>query len=70
RPAPAAGESIAGAQAEWRRRTGRVMTAAELERNLRRCLGTVEDFGGFAHGQAGTRMPHRRRSRAILPLGR
>ncbi len=34
-------EIIAGADAEWRRRTGRPMTAEELERVLRRYRGDV-----------------------------
>lgn len=34
-------EWIASAQEEWRRRTGRPMTAAELERVLRRYPGDV-----------------------------
>lgn len=34
-------EWIAGAEEEWRRRTGRPMTAAELERLLRRYPGDV-----------------------------
>ncbi len=32
-------EWIAGAEGEWRRRTGRAMTAAELERVLRQYPG-------------------------------
>jgi hypothetical protein len=34
-------EYIAGAEEEWRRRTGRPMTAEELERVLRRYPGDV-----------------------------
>lgn len=34
-------EWIAGAEEEWRRRTGRPITAAELERILRRYPGDV-----------------------------
>lgn len=34
-------EYIAGAEEEWRRRRGRPMTAAELERVLRRYPGDV-----------------------------
>lgn len=34
-------EYIAGAEAEWRKRTGRPMTAEELERVLRRYPGDV-----------------------------
>jgi hypothetical protein len=34
-------EWIAGAEEEWRRRTGRAMTAEELERVLRRYPGDV-----------------------------
>jgi hypothetical protein len=34
-------ERIAGAEEEWRRRSGRPMTAAELERVLRRHPGDV-----------------------------
>jgi len=34
-------EWIAGAEEEWRRRTGRSMTAEELERVLRRYPGDV-----------------------------
>jgi hypothetical protein len=34
-------EWIAGAEGEWRKRTGRPMTAEELERVLRRYAGDV-----------------------------
>jgi hypothetical protein len=34
-------EYIAGAEEEWRRRTGQAMTAAELERVLRRYPGDL-----------------------------
>jgi hypothetical protein len=34
-------EFIAGAEEEWRKRTGRPMTAAELERELRRYPGDI-----------------------------
>ena len=34
-------EWIAGAEDEWRRRTGRTMTSAELERLLRRFPGDI-----------------------------
>jgi hypothetical protein len=35
------GEFIAGAEEEWRKRTGRPMTAAELEHELRRYPGDI-----------------------------
>jgi hypothetical protein len=34
-------EFIAGAEEEWRKRTGRPMTAEELERELRRYPGDI-----------------------------
>ena len=34
-------EYVAGAEEEWRRRTGRPMTAEELEREIRRYPGDV-----------------------------
>jgi len=34
-------ECIGGAEQEWRKRTGRLMTAAELERVLRRYPGDI-----------------------------
>jgi hypothetical protein len=35
-------ELMAGAETEWLKRTGRLMTAEELDRVLRRCPGTCE----------------------------
>jgi hypothetical protein len=37
----AVAESIAGAEEEWRKRTGRSLTAEELERVLKRYPGDV-----------------------------
>ena len=34
-------EYLAGAEEDWRRRTGRLMTAEELERALRRYPGDI-----------------------------
>lgn len=58
-------EFIAGAEAEWRKRTGRPMTAEELERVLRRSPGTCRR-GRFAVLRTGVNVEPRSGSGVLV----
>jgi hypothetical protein len=66
-------EFVAGAEEGWRKRTGRPMTVAELERVLRRYPGTSSRTGlsiaRWVHG-VGLVMPPTNTAREARPRGR